>query len=400
MWPQGTGEPTGLTGNLARNAHSLPSVTLVLGMVTSSTLRQADLQSLNFLCLNGAAETRRAVAASGNRVIPAHVSAIPDLIMTRKIPVDVAMIRVRPVENSIMFSLGVMVDFAHEMVKSARIVIAEIDERLPLTGDDALIPATEFDVLTIADGEELVLPDPTPSEIDLALARRVAELVPDRATIQLGVGGLPVAVCAALSGHKELGIHSGVIPDAAVDLIESGVVTNAHKGIDLGRTVTGGLFGSGKLFDFAHGNEAISLRRATHTHAARVLAQLKNLHTINSAVEIDISGQVNSELAGKQYVGAVGGQVDFVRAGRLSEGGRSIFAMASTTPDGKRSKIVVSLDGRPITTARSDVDLVVTEFGVADLWGLNLHARARALINVAHPDFRESLEREFNSSTS
>lgn len=394
MWPQGTGEPTGLSGRLVRSAQDLPPMTLVLGMVTTPTLREIQGDSVDFLCLNGAAETRRAVAASKGRVIPAHVSAIPELIRSRRIPVDVALIRVRPFENSYMFSLGVMVDFVHEMIASARVVIAEIDERLPLTSGDALISADSITHLTIADGLEPSLPDPVPSESDRALAARVVELVPDRATIQLGVGGLPAAVCAALKDHRDLGLHSGVIPDAAVDLMESGAITNAHKGIDQGVTVTGGLFGSRRLFDFAHDNDAIALRRGTYTHSARVLAQIDKLHTINSAVEMDLSGQVNSEIAGTRYVGAVGGQVDYVRGGRLSEGGRSIIAIASTTPDLKHSKIVASLRGKPVTTARSDVDLVATEYGVADLWGLDLHARAKALIAVAHPDFREALERE------
>jgi len=398
MWPQGTGEPTGLTGRLVQSAPELPPVTLVLGMVTTDTLRRIKGGQLDFLCLNGAAETRRAVAASSGRVIPAHVSTIPDLIASRRIPVDVALIRVRPVANSCMFSLGVMVDFVHEMMAAARVVVAEIDERMPLTGDDALIHADCITHLTVADGDEPVIVDPIPTENELAIADRVAALVPDRATIQLGVGGLPVAVCSALTGHKELGLHSGVIPDAAVDLIKYGIVTNAHKGLDVGQTVTGGLFGSRKLLNFAHENETITLRRATYTHAAGVMAQILNLHTINSAVEIDLSGQVNSEVAGARYVGAVGGQVDYVRGGRLSPGGRSIFAMSAATPDLKHSKIVSSLCGKPVTTARSDVDLVVTEFGVADLWGLDLHARARALIAIAHPDFRESLERDFAAS--
>lgn len=225
------------------------------------------------------------------------------------------------------------------------------------------------------------------------MAARVASLIPDRATVQFGVGGLPVAVCAALGGHKDLGLHSGVIPDCAVDLIEAGVVTNACKGLDAGVTVTGGLFGTGRLNAFADGNDAIQLRRATYTHSARTLANLEMLHTINSAIEIDLTGQVNSEVAGGRYVGAVGGQIDYVRGGRLSPGGRSIIAMASTTADGRHSKIVTGLGDRPVTTPRSDVDLVVTEHGVADLWGLDLRERAKALIGIAHPDFRESLER-------
>ncbi|MFC7706320.1 acetyl-CoA hydrolase/transferase family protein [Plastorhodobacter daqingensis] len=393
IWPQGTGEPTGLSGKLIAGAAGLPPFTLVVGMVTTQTLADADGKNPSFLCLNGAGGARKAVALSGGRVVPAHVSSLPGLILSRRIPVDVVLIRVRPTANPHVLSLGVMADFVHEMVEAARVVVAEIDERMPLTRADALIEASRITHFTTADGVEPLLPDPEPSPTDIAVARRVAALIPDRATVQFGVGGLPVAVCAALKDHKDLGLHSGVIPECALDLIEAGVVTNAHKGLDPGVTVTGGLFGATRLNAFAHENDAIALRRATYTHSPRTMAGLERLYTINSSIEIDLSGQVNSEMAGGRYVGAVGGQIDYVRGGRLSPGGRSIIAMASTTPDGRHSKIVVSLGDRPVTTARSDVDLVVTEYGVADLWGLDLRARVEALIAIAHPDFREDLER-------
>jgi acyl-CoA hydrolase len=393
-WPQGTGEPTGLSARFFAQA-GLPRTTLVLGMVITSVLNRDDLDKHDFLCLNGAANTRKAAALSGDRVIPAHVSAIPGLILSRRIPVDVALIRARPTDDPEVFSLGVMVDFVHEMVEAARVVVAELDERMPLTAQDALIARGRITHLTLADGREPFLPDPKPSDTDIAVADRVANLIPDAATVQFGVGGLPVAVCAALRNHRGLGLHSGVIPDAAVDLIEAGVIDNRHKGVDVGVTVTGGLFGTERLMRFADRNPALAMRRATYTHSAEILARLARLHSINSAVEIDLSGQVNSEIAGKRYVGAVGGQVDYVRGARLSPGGRSIIAMPSVTPDQKHSKIVPNLGSKPVTTARSDVDLIVTEFGVADLWGLDLHARAQALIDVAHPAFRDKLERDF-----
>jgi acyl-CoA hydrolase len=393
-WPQGTGEPTGLSAALLGQAAALPDITLVLGMVTSGTLDGLHGRRPRFLCLSGAANSRKAAALSGDRIVPAHVSAIPELILSRRIPVDVALIRVRPTDDPEVLSLGVMVDFVHEMIDAARIVVAEIDERMPRTADDALVARGRITHFTVADGVEPQIFDPRPSASDLEAARRVADLVPDRATVQVGIGSMPVAVCAALRDHQGLGLHSGVIPDAAVDLIEAGIIDNRHKGIDAGVTVTGGLFGSRRLMDFADGNPAIAMRRATYTHSPRTLSAIRNLYTINSAIEIDLGGQVNSEVAGRRYVGAVGGQVDYVRGGRLSPGGRSIFAMASVTPDGRHSKIVANLDGRPVTTARSDVDLVVTEYGVADLWGLDLAARAKALIAIAHPDFRDRLAAE------
>lgn len=400
-WPQGVGEPTGLTTALMQQAHGLPKCTLVLGMVTTPSLAAAHESPFDFLCLNGAANTRKAVALSNNRVIPAHVSALPGLILTRRIPVDVALVRVRSTPDPEIFSLGVMADYVHELIQVARVVIAEIDERMPLVmGGDAVISRHCINHFVTADGDEPLLNDPTPTFTELAVAEQVAGFIPNRATVQFGVGGMPVAVCQALRSHQDLGIHSGVIPDAAIGLMESGVVSNRYKGIDEGVTVTGGLFGGRRSIEFAHDNPSISLRRASYTHAASTMAKIKNFYTINSAVEIDISGQVNSEIAGGRYVGAVGGQVDFVRGARLSEGGRSIIAMTSTTPNGKLSKIVLDLGSNPVTTARSDVDAVITEYGMASLWGLDLRSRAQALIKIAHPDFREQLKDQLDMKLS
>lgn len=398
-WPQGTGEPLGLTNRLFDQAAALPRPTLVLGLTSSATLSRREAPEFDYLCLNGASNTRRAAALSRNRIIPAHLSAIPGLIEKRIIPVDVALIRVRPTRDAGVFSLGVIADFVHETIAAARVVIAEIDERMPLTSGDTLVSRDQITCFTSADGSEVEIADAKPGETDRIVARRVAEIIPDRATVQFGVGGLPVGVAQALGSHKDLGLHSGVIPDAAVPLFETGVITNRFKGVDEGVSVTGGLFGTRRLFDFADRNDAIAMRRVTYTHSALSMAQLQGFHTVNSAVAIDLSGQVNAEVAGGRYIGAVGGQVDFVRGGRLSPGGRSIIALASTTPDGRHSKIVADLTGQPVTTARSDVDLVVTEFGVAELWGRDLAERARALIAIAHPDFQEALERQFYTTS-
>jgi acyl-CoA hydrolase len=217
-----------------------------------------------------------------------------------------------------------MADFTPAMIESARCVIAEIDERLPLTAHDALVSEEDIDVLAHCDADEILLADADPSECDVRVAAQVAAQIPDRATIQLGIGSLPVAVCRALSGHRDLGIHSGVISDAAVDLVEQGIVTNAHKGVDAGCVVTGGLFGSRRLIDFADGNAALHMRSADYTHSVEVMAGVRKLHSINSAIEVDLTGQVNSEMAGDRYLGAIGGQVDFVAAqGARREGARS-----------------------------------------------------------------------------
>lgn len=258
--------------------------------------------------------------------------------------------------------------------------------------------ADDIDLCVESDTRIIDMPDPEPSAVEFEVARQVAALVPDRATLQLGVGTLPAAVARALGSHRGLGVHSGVVSDVLVDLIERGVVTNEHKGRDAGRTVTGGLFGTGRLRHLADCTDIIEMRSVEYTHDLRVASTLSSLHTINSAIEIDLSGQANAEVAGGRYLGAVGGQVDFVRAGLASPGGRSIIAFPSATPDGRHSRIVASLQGRPVTTARSDVDVVVTEFGAAHLRGCSLRERARRLIGIAHPDHREALEQALHQN--
>lgn len=392
-WPQGTGEPLALTGRLIAQADDLPPVNLFVGMTTSRTLTADTAAPFGLTGLNGAGANRRLTSAGLLDVVPCHVSAVPDLLRSRAIRVDVALVRARPHPRAGFLTVGVVADYTRALIDSARCVIAEIDERLPVTGQDALIPAAAVDHFVDADGPELLLPDPEPDEVEIAVAARVAALIPDGATIQLGIGGLPVAVARALFGHRELGFHGGVASDVLVELVERGVVTNSRKRIDRGVSVTGCLFGTRRLIDHADGNCALAMRAVDHTHSLTVMAGMPALHSVNGAVEVDLTGQVNAEQAGDRYLGAVGGQVDFVRGAQRSQGGRSIIALPAATADGSRSRIVASLAGRPVTTARSDVDVVVTEHGVAELRGIGLAERARRLTAIAHPDFRDALER-------
>lgn len=392
-WPQGPGEPLGLTGRLIAQRRELPRAGIFIGLSASDTLSPAHVDSFTLRGLNGAGTNRRLTAANVLDIIPAHVSSVSALIAADRIHIDVALIRVRPHPTPGYFTVGVMCDYTQAMVNAARVVIAELDARLPVTSQDAMLPASAIDILVDADGDEILMPDPPPSATDQSIARHVANFIPDRATVQLGIGSLPAAVAAALAGHKDLGIHSGIISDAIADLIEKGVVTNAYKGLDAGYTVTGGLFGTRRLFDFADDNPALHMRALDHTHNVAVMAQVKQLYSVNSAIEIDLSGQVNAESAAGRYLGAVGGQADFVRGAQASEGGRSIIAMSAMTPDGKQTRIVPGLGHAPVTTARADVDTVITEFGVAELRGCSLAERKRKLIAIAHPDSRDFLDR-------
>ena len=389
-WPQGPGEPLALTETLVAQRSELPRPELLFGLTTSDTLQPEYGKHFRFKALNGAGNSRRVTALAD--IVPSHVSSFPSLLRSGVLKVDVALIQVRPLSSG-LYTLGVIADFTGAMIRAARVVIALVNPSLPATQGDACVSAQDIDVLVESDDRVIEMPDPVPSSSELQVARHVAALIPHRATVQLGVGTLPAAVARALSNHRELGVHSGVVSDVLVDLVESGIVTNAHKGRDAGKTVTGGLFGTKRLRQFAQLTGSIDMRSVEYTHHIGVTASLSQFHTINSVIEIDITGQANAEIAGGRYLGAVGGQVDFVRAGVASTGGRSILAFPSTTPDGKHSRIVASLGGRPVTTARSDVDVVVTEFGAAHLRGCGLRERARQLIEIAHPDFQEALKR-------
>ena len=318
------------------------------------------------------------------------------MLRAKALSLDIALIQARRHPGGGL-TLGVVCDFTQAMVEAARLVIALDNEMLPATGGDALLDEDDVDVWVDGDHRIIDMPDPEPSPVERLVARQVAALIPDGATVQLGIGTLPVAVATALSDHRNLGVHSGVVSDVLVDLIERGVVTNACKGRDHGVTVTGGLFGTQRLRDFAQGSEAVAMRNAEYTHSIATMATLRRFHSINSAIEVDVTGQVNSEIAGGRYLGAVGGQLDFVRGGVASNAGASIIALPSVTPDGKQSRIVASLGSRPVTTPRSDIDVVVTEHGAAHLAGCSLAERGRRLVAIAHPSFREEIDRQMRA---
>ncbi|MFZ1741372.1 MAG: acetyl-CoA hydrolase/transferase C-terminal domain-containing protein, partial [Pontixanthobacter sp.] len=233
---------------------------------------------------------------------------------------------------------------------------------------------------------------PQISATDEAIAHHCAEYIGDGSVIQTGVGAVPDAILRLLHDRKDLGVHSGMLGDGLVDLAEAGVLTNARKEIDRGVSINGALIGTRRLYEWAHRNPAMRMCATSYTHDAAVLAQLSRLVTINSAIDVDLTGQVNAEQVGAAYLGGTGGQVDFVRAGARSAGGASIIALAATAKGGAISKIVAQQQG-PVTTARTEVDVIVTEFGAAELKGQSLPERARRMVAIAHPDFREELDR-------
>lgn len=389
VFGQGTGEPLELTERLVAQRAGYSGAGVFFATCFSKTFQPAHTDHLRFRGVSGIGTMRRLIAAGALDPIPAHVSSVAGLIDSGQVACDVALLQVSPPNERGEHSLGLVNDYVRAAVSRARVVIAEVNSRVPWTPCDQPLRADEITVAVHSDRDPIELPAANFGEPERTIARNIAALIPDRATLQMGIGGVPEAIVALLSDRRDLGVHSGMVGDSVVDLMQGGVVTNSHKGIDAGVTVTGVLFGTRKLYDFAHRNPAVRLCPTSHTHHVSTLSKVRRLVSVNSALEIDLTGQVNAEAIGPDYIGAVGGQVDFVRAAALSEGGVSIMALAATGKNGD-SKLVARLSG-PVTTARSDVDVVATEFGVAHLRGLGLRQRIRALVAIAAPQHRDRL---------
>ena len=299
--------------------------------------------------------------------------------------------QVGPADAAGHHSFGLISDFVDAAVKRARVVIAEVNDQVPFTHGDAVLPASRIDCAVHVSRAPVQVAAAPISDNDLAIAKIAAAYIGDGTVLQVGIGAVPDAILRLLKDRRDLSVHSGMIGDGLVDLVEAGVVTNALKPIDTGVSITGALVGTKRLYDFANRNPQIGMRSAAYTHDAAVLARLARLVTINSALEVDLTGQVNAEQSGDKYLGGTGGQVDYVRAGSRSPGGRSIIALQATARAGAVSRITAALAG-PVTTARSDVDVIVTEFGAAELKGQSLPERARRLVAIAHPSFQEQLD--------
>jgi acyl-CoA hydrolase len=392
VWGQACGEPTTLVEALIAQAERIGRVsafaaTSFSGILSAAAAEKFDLSSM------GAIGALRTVAAAGRLgVVPCHVSQVAPMIEQGLIGCDVAFVQVSPPDADGNHSFGLINDFVQAAVAKARVVVAEVNERVPYTYGDATLPGSRIDCAVRVSRMPVEVAPAQIGEVDLAIAKISAGYIADGAVIQVGVGAVPDAILRLLHDRRDLGVHSGMIGDGLVDLAEAGVLTNARKSIDPGVSITGALIGTRRLYEFVDRNPKIGLRNSSYTHNEAVLSRLARLVTINSAVEVDLTGQVNAEQSGAQYLGGTGGQVDYVRAGSRSPGGRSIIALPATAKGGKISRITAALSG-PVTTARSEVDVIVTEFGAAELKGQTLAERTRRLIEIAHPDFRAELDR-------
>lgn len=397
LWGQACAEPLTLTEALVRQRHELGGVTCFLGSGFSDTLQPEHADALRLVGIGAAGTLRRLTRAGVLDILPCHASRIESYLAQGLVACDVAFVQVAPADARGHYSLGLASDYIREAVRRARVVVAEASSRVPQVPCAEPLTADDIDYLVETDRAPLEVAPAPATDVDRAIAGFAQGYIPDRATLQLGIGAVPEAVMAGLRDRRDLGIHSGMLGDSVADLMECGAVTNAHKEIDRGVTVSGVLIGTRRLYDFCHRNPAVRMHPSSHTHELAVVSRLSRFVSLNSAIEVDLTGQVNAEGAGGQYLGAVGGQVDYVRAANLSPGGRSIIALPSTAQGGAVSRIVATLSG-PVTTARSDVDVVITEYGAADLRGRPLAQRARALVAIAHPDHREALERAVHAA--
>jgi acyl-CoA hydrolase len=394
VWGQGSGEPQTLVERLVEQRHRIGPATVFLGGITyTPTLKPDHADMLTFIGYGAIGNLRELARTGALRTIPLHLSQLVPYFNDGTIRSDVVFVQTSPPNENGEYSFSLTNDYQQAAIAKARVVIAEVNDQAPWTHCDAYLYASQIHYEVKVSRPPVGL-EPRPiGECEQAIARHVGRYIEDGSTIQIGIGAIPDAVMASIGDRRDLGLHSGLISDRIADLMESGAMTNARKPIDTGIAVACSVLGTPRVYRFVHRNPALKLFTLMHTHRSEVLCRLGRIVSINSAVEADLTGQINAEVAAGVYVGAVGGQGDFVRGAQLAAGGRSVIAMPATAGNGKHSRIVARLSG-PVTTARSDADIIVTDFGAAELRGQPLAERVRRMIAIAHPDFREPLERE------
>jgi acyl-CoA hydrolase len=390
-WAEATAEPVFLTRLLDAQAERCPPFRVFFALTFSDGFA-ADHPNVTVIALGGANAGRRFFASRADNVMPANISDISGLVSSGRLPIDIVLLQVSGPDETGRYNAGLGIEHLHAAIGRARLVIAQVNPELPWTHGDTAIEPAAIDLLVPAAVPPIELPARPAGRIDRSIADHVARLIPNRSTIELGLGTIPQAVTRALGRKQGLGVHSGAIGDGIADLMEAGIVDNRNKEIDPAITVATMLMGTSRLYRFADRNPAIQIRATSYTHDALVLGNFRRFVAINGALEVDLTGQVNAETARGRHIGLVGGQMDFIRAANRAAEGRSIIALQSTNRERTRSRIVAKLADGIVTTPRAEADLVVTEHGIAELRGRTLAERARALVAVADPAFRAELE--------
>lgn len=376
------------------NEVELVSIT-TFGDLDLDNPRYRDSFFMNSLFVS--ANTRTIANSPHGDYVPIFLSQIPQLFSRDILPLDVAFIHVSPPDTHGYVSLGTSVDIARSAVEDAKVIIAQVNPNMPRTHGDGFIHISRITAMTWVD-------EPLP-EVDYSaksstvieqIGKNVASLIEDDATLQLGIGAIPDHVLKNLTGHKNLGIHTEMMSDGVIPLIESGVINNSKKRLHPGYTVTSFLAGTRKLYDFVDDNPSIRVLDIAYVNDTTVIRKNAKATAINSAIELDLTGQVCADSLGTYQFSGIGGQMDFIRGASLSEGGKAIIALPSETHKGISRIVPILKEGAGVVTTRGHIHWVVTEYGIANLFGMNLKQRGRALIKLAHPKHRESLEKAFH----
>jgi len=393
----GSATPSALLESLVRRASELRDVGLIHFHTEGPAPHLAPDMAGSFRhrALFIGANARAAVNEGRADYVPIFLSDVPELFTSGVLPLDAVLINVSAPDANGYCSLGTSVDAALSATHAAKTVIAQLNRSMPRTLGDSFIHVDDIDL-----GVEVDLPPPEHHErpvgdVERAIGEHVAELVPDRATLQMGIGSIPAAVGLALRDKRDLGVHTELFTDAVLDLVEAGAITGAAKEINRGKIVTAFLMGSRRLYDFVDDNPMIEMRPVDYTNDTSVIRRFRRMVAINSALSIDLTGQVSADSIGTRFYSGVGGQMDFMRGAALAPEGRAIIALPSTAAGGKISRIAPALaEGAGVVTSRAHVRTVVTEYGVAELFGRSIRERAASLIGIAHPDFRDELASE------
>ena len=399
---QACGEPQTLLEALAEEIENFKNIEIVSGLLLHDYefLKKSEREHYQYTTTLVTQNTREAVRAGIVNFVPLrHLDFVRAFSLEEGRTIDVAFIQVSPPDHLGYCNLGVSVGYNYLLSQNANIVVAEVNEEMPRTHGQTSLHVSSIDYFVPVSRPLRVYSPPNVfTDIEHKIAQHVAELIPDGSTLQIGIGSIASAILPCLKGKRDLGVHSGMITDDILELIYDGVVNNVRKKINRRITVSGELMGSQRLFDFADDNKSIELYPLAYTHDPRILGKLDNFISMTSALEMDLMGQANSESVEGVQTGGVGGQFDFIEGAFFSRGGKSIIAMPSTARSEKISRIVPKLcAGSVVTIPRYATDYVVTEYGIARIYGKSLHERAEALISIAHPKFRNELWNEFFS---
>lgn len=389
VWGQACGEPQTLTELLLAQRHEIGPVRCFVGIPARPLLRPESVDGLQLTSYCATGSNGALHLAGLLDIAPVHYSALASMLASGPSRADVVLVQVSAADETGRHSLGVVDDYLSAALDSADVVIAEINDRAPTVVGARTLGPEDWTAAIHTSRELAEMESVPPSDVVRAVARNAASLIEDGATLQFGIGAVPEAVLRELHDRRNLGIHSGVLNEAAMDLMETGVATGACKSRDRGVAVAGFLTGTRRLFDFVDRNAAVNVRSTAYTHDSVILAAQNALAAINSAIEVDLFGAVNAEVAAGKYVGAVGGAMDFLRGAAASRGGVPIVALPSSARG--RSRIVAELGG-PVSTPRADAAIIATENGIVDLRGLSLERRAEAMLGLADQAHRQELE--------